>query len=231
MTGEDLRNARKRRGWTQEQAAKRLGMTQAYLSMLERGRRVLSRPATRRVLRKLDVPPTVLPLRQELNRPASPNDLLRGELAALGYPGFSYLRRGRGARHNPAQVLFTALNEPDLEMRVVEGLPWLAFVFADLDWDWLVRNVKLHDRQNRLGFTATLAKELAQKAGDQDRTENLSQRESLLQPCLLAREDTFCHDSLTEAERNWLRVHRAPEARTWNILSDLTVEHLTHATS
>lgn len=231
MTGEDLRNARKRRGWTQEQAAKRLGMTQAYLSMLERGRRVLSRPATRRVLRNLDVSPTALPLREELNHPTSPNDLLRGELAALGYPGFSYLHRHRGARHNPAQVLFTALNEPDLDMRVVEGLPWLAFTFADLDWDWLVRNVKLHDRQNRLGFAVTLAKELAQKAGDHDRTENLSQREILLQPSLLAREDTFCHDSLTEAERNWLRVHRPPEARTWNILSDLTVEHLTHATS
>lgn len=231
MTGEDLRNARKRRGWTQEQAAKTLGMTQAYLSMLEGGRRALSRQAMTRVLRKLDVPPTALPLRDELNRPASPNDLLRDELATLGYPGFSYLHRHRGARHNPAQVLFTALNESDLDMRVVEGLPWLAFTFAELNWDWLVRNAKLHDRQNRLGFSVTLARELAQRAGNQDRTESLSQKESLLQLSLLAREDTFCHDSLTKAERDWLRDHRTPEARRWNMLSDLNVEHLTHATS
>jgi hypothetical protein len=27
-------------------------------------------------------------------------------------------------------------------MTVVEGLPWLVFTFANLDWDWLVRNVK-----------------------------------------------------------------------------------------
>lgn len=231
MTGEDLRNARKRRGWTQEQAAKTLGMTQAYLSMLERGRRALSRQATTRVLRKLTVPPTAIPLWEDLNRSVSPNDLLRGELAALGYPGFSYLHRHRGARHNPAQVLFTALNEPDLDMRVVEGLPWLAFTFADLDWDWLVRNAKLHDRQNRLGFTVTLARELAQKAGDQVRTENLIERESLLHPSLLAKEDTFCHDSLTKAERDWLREHRTPEAGKWNMLSDLNVENLTHAAS
>ncbi len=121
MTGGDLRNARKRRGWTQEQAAKKLGMTQAYLSMLESGRRALSRPATARVLRRLDIPPTALPLREELNWSASPNDLLRGEFAALGYPGFSYLHRNRAVRHNPAQVLFTALNEPDLDMRVGTG--------------------------------------------------------------------------------------------------------------
>lgn len=231
MTGEDLRNARKRRGWTQDKTAKKLGMTQAYLSMLEGGRRALSRPAMTRVVRKLDVPPTALPLQDELNRPASPDDLLRGELAALGYPGFSYLHRLRGVRHNPAQVLFTALNEPDLDMRVVEGLPWLTFTFADLDWNWLVRNAKVHDRQNRLGFTVTLAKGLAQKAGDEGRTENLFEKESLLQQSLLTREDTFCHDSLTKAERDWLREHRTPEARKWNMLSDLSVEHLSHATS
>jgi hypothetical protein len=124
-----------------------------------------------------------------------------------------------------------ALREPDLDMRVVEGLPWLAFTFADLDWNWLVRNAKLHDRQNRLGFTVTLAKELAEEAGDQDRADNLSQKESLLQQSLLAREDTFCHDSLTKAERDWMREHRTPEARKWNMLSDLSVEYLTHVTS
>lgn len=231
MTGQDLRDARRRRGWTQEQTARKLGMTQAYVSMLERGRRVVSRSAVRRVLQKLDVPPTALPLREKPNRSASPNDFLRDELATLGYPGFAYLHRGRRVRHNPAEVLFTALDQSDLDLRVVEGLPWLALTFADLDWNWLVRNAKLHDRQNRLGFTVTLAKELARRVGDQIRVDNLSQKESLLQPSLLAKEDTYCHDSLTKVERDWLREHRPPEARKWNMLSDLSVEHLSHATS
>jgi len=50
-------------------------------------------------------------------------------------------------------------------------------------------------------------------------------------PSLLAKEDTYCHDSLTRVERDWLREHRAPEARKWNMLSDLGVERLSHATS
>lgn len=228
MTGEDLKTARMGKGWTQEQAAKKLGMTQAYLSMLESGRRALSPLAMARVLRKLDVPPTALPFREQPSRSGSPNDLLRQELAAFGYPGFSYLRRRR-PRHNPAQVLLSALGEPDLDMRVVEALPWLAFAFRDLDWDWLVSEAKLHDRQNRLGFTVTLAKELAEKAGDPGRREHLLRKEHLLEPSLLAREDTFCHDSMTKAERDWLRQHRTAEARKWNLLSDLKVEDLTHA--
>lgn len=229
MTGQDLRNARRRRGWTQHHAAQKLGMTQAYLSMLESGRRAISRSATRRVLRTLDVPPTTLPLPDQLQRPAAPNELLRDDLAALGYPGFAYLQHTRRMQRNPAQVLFTALNEPDLDMRVVEGLPWLAFTFTELAWDWLVKNAKLHDRQNRLGFTVALAKELARKAGDQSRADNLSQREGLLQESLLAKDGTYCHDSMTEAERDWLRQHRASDARKWNMLSDLNAEYLTHA--
>ena len=82
-----------------------------------------------------------------------------------------------------------------------------------------------------LRFTVTLAKELAQKAEDQGRSKSLSHNESLLQSSLLAKEDTYCHDSLTNAERDWLREHRTPEAQKWNILSDLNVEQLTHDTS
>ena len=41
MTGRDLRDARQRMGWTQEETAEKLGVTQAYLSMLESGRRAM----------------------------------------------------------------------------------------------------------------------------------------------------------------------------------------------
>jgi hypothetical protein len=69
------------------------------------------------------------------------------ELGALGYPGFSYLKRKMTL--NPAEALLDALNESDLDTRVAEGLPWLALTCGDMDWDWLLRNAKLRGRQNR----------------------------------------------------------------------------------
>ena len=149
------------------------------------------------------------------------------ELGALGYPGFSYHRARK--RHNPAEVLFTALNEPDLDARVAEGLPWLALAYLDMDWDWLVRNAKLHDRQNRLGFTASLARDVAEAKHDNRSAQELKQRAQALEGSRLAREDTFCHDSMTTAERAWLRQNRPPLAKHWNLLTDLKGEHLAYA--
>ena len=70
-------------------------------------------------------------------------------LAAFGYPGFSY-RKPR-QRLNPAEVLHRTLKSADLEARIVEALVWLAVRFADLDWDWIVRQANVEDLQNRLG--------------------------------------------------------------------------------
>src|SRR6266851_275827 len=41
MTGQDLRDARGKKGWSQAETAEKLGVTQAYLSMLENGRRLM----------------------------------------------------------------------------------------------------------------------------------------------------------------------------------------------
>ena len=151
---------------------------------------------------------------------------LKADLGALGYPGFSYLR-GKPTR-NPTQLLSYALNQPDLDARVVEALPWVTSTFEEMDWDWLVGNSKLHDRQNRLGFVVTLAKKFAERAGDAARAENLSRYEEILDRSRLAREDTLCHDSMTNAERRWLHDNRTPEARHWNILTDLNVDQLAY---
>jgi hypothetical protein len=151
---------------------------------------------------------------------------MKSDLGALGYPGFSYLR-GRPKR-NPAQLLFNALNQPDLDARVVEALPWLTCTFVDMDWDWLVTNAKLHDRQNRLGFVAELAGEFAKRAGDHERSKRLAGYQLSLSRSRLMREDTLCHDSMTNAERKWLRQNRPPEAKRWNLLTDLDVRHLAY---
>jgi hypothetical protein len=155
------------------------------------------------------------------------SDALRTELAGLGYAGFAHLRAR--ARRNPAEVLLKALNEPDLDARVAEGLPWLVLRYAEMDWDWLVRNAKLSDRQNRLGFTTTLAFQLASKAGEPHRSRKLKEYAEVLDRSRLVREDTFCHDSLTEAERKWLRANRSTEAAHWNLLTDMKAENLPHA--
>ena len=231
MNGEELREARLRRGWTQQQAAARLGITQAYLSMAEHGRRVLPTVLARKAVEVLHASPTALPLREGWVSPASDSDKLRSELAGLGYPGFAHVR-GR-VRHNPAEVLLNALNQSELDTRVVEGLPWLAFTYADLDWDWAVQNAKLRDLQNRLGFVTTLASRLgtsqsSSESTDEPRSRRLKEYSAVLDRSRLAKEDTLCHDSLTETERKWLRANRPADAAHWNLLTDVKVENLPH---
>jgi transcriptional regulator with XRE-family HTH domain len=229
MDGNVLKQARKEKNWTQEKAALALGVTQAYLSMLEKEHRPLSEGFVRKALKVLNLPPTALPLRSE---PAVTSASFHkydfgAELGALGYPGFTYLRARR--RQNPAQVLFDALNRPDLDSRVAEGLPWLALTYVDMDWGWLVRNAKLRDRQNRLGFAVSLASEVAQNKNDPQRANRLRQYVAVLENSRLAREDTFCHDSMTRAERSWVRDQRSPTAAHWNLLTDMKREQLAYA--
>ena len=229
MTGDRLREARRARGWTQVELGAQLGVTQAYVSMAEKGRRELPYSLARRAAELLKAPATTLPLREEVLETGGEGERLAGErlageLAALGYPGFSHLRHR--ARRNPADVLLRALKERDLDTRVVEGLPWLAAKYADLDWDWTVRNAKMLDLQNRLGFVATLARRLAEAGGAESGARKLRECGGVLERSRLAREDTLCRESLTVAERKWLRESRSEEARHWNLLTDMRVENL-----
>jgi transcriptional regulator with XRE-family HTH domain len=226
MTGTDLKAARHQANWTQEEAALKLGLTQAYLSMVESGRRAVSAYLRLRALEVFDLPPTSLPLESEGTLLLGEGEL-KSNLGALGYPGFGYLR-GK-PKHNPVQLLFYSLNQSDLDVRVVEAFPWLAYTYVDMDWNWLVDNVKRHTRQNRLGFVLTLAGELATRSGDTTRFGKLNFYQKVLDRSRLVMEDTLCHDSMTKAERKWLEHHRSPEARHWNLLTDLEVKNLAYA--
>src|SRR5437016_3879375 len=99
MNGQDLREARRKRGWTQVETAEKLGVTQAYLSMLERGRRPLPYDLARLAVETLHAPPTALPLREQAFVAPAQSDKLSLQLAALGYPGFAHLRAK--AQRNP----------------------------------------------------------------------------------------------------------------------------------
>jgi hypothetical protein len=84
-----------------------------------------------------------------------------------------------------------------------------------------VREAKVHDLQNRLGFVVSLARGLAHHAGDQRKMKSLADLERTLERSRLAREDTLCRASMPEAERHWLTEHRPEEARRWNLLTEL----------
>lgn len=223
MTGLQLKQARQTAGWTQQQAAARLRITQAYLSLMEKGRRSVRPELAARAVSVLKAPPTVLPLQRE-EVPSVPVPDLKMLLGALGYPKFSHLRHSR--KWNPAEVLLLALNQPDLDSRVVEALPWLVFRFPDLDWSWLIPQAKAHDRQNRLGYVVHLAGEAAKQLSAPGPSPILEAVEAGLERSRLAHEDTLCQDSMPGAERKRLRQKRPASAEHWNLLTDLTVDHL-----
>lgn len=230
MNGELLLQGRKRKGWSQEQAAPRLGVSQPYLSLLERGVRRAPPALARKAATVYGLTPAALPFDKGWDsvRPADENELA-SELASLGYPGLSYLKPRRGKKKNPAEVLLRALSAGDLDSRLVEALPWVLWKFPDMDWEWLTAAAKVHDLQNKLGYLTAVARGLAEQSGEADKAAQLRLYEAALERSRLAREGTLCHDSLTEAERRWLRRHRTAEARRWRLLTDLAVEHLNHA--
>ena len=225
VTGDELKNARKASAWTQVQAAARLGVTQAYLSMVERGERAVSSELASKAVEVFEVPATALPLTEYKTR-ARDAGFFQSMLGSLGYPGFAYLRSS--VRLNPVELLMEALDSDDLDSRVTEALAWLPLAYPHLNWDWLTANAKLRDRQNRLGFVVELARQAAEREGSSQLEAELANRVAKLEPSRLVKEDTLCRESMTRAERAWLRDHRPKSAEHWNLLTDLTVEQLDH---
>lgn len=225
MNGSDLKTARTTSNWTQAEAASRLGVTQAYLSMLERGSRPVSDDLVPTVLRVFALPPTARPL-QAVKGVAPGDEFFKSSLGELGYPGFAYLKSRRLL--NPAELLLLALDSEELDARVTEALPWLPFHFPNLDWAWLVSESKLKDRQNRLAYVTLLASDVAQSRGEVKLAEALRSHVAGLERSRLANEDTLAKRSLSQAERKWLRSRRSPDAAHWNLLTDLKAEDLQH---
>ncbi len=224
MRPEEFRSARRNRGWTQTQAAARLGMTQAYLNYLENGKRRLTPLLVRRAATVYGLPPEVLPVDDAFVPSETEDQRLTEMLATLGYPGFSYLRT-HAVKKNPSEVLLTALAQKSLDARVAEALPWVAMKYAQPD-PWLVENARRFNLQNKLGFVVTLARRLAEKQSNDVRSRELSRLENALDDSRLAKEDVFYRPLRTESEGDWLRKNRTEEAAHWNLLTDMRLEHL-----
>jgi transcriptional regulator with XRE-family HTH domain len=231
MRPNTLRLARKKRGWTETDAAQRLAVSQSYLAMLEGGQRRVTPPLARKFKAVYGLSPTSLPT-PDLFKPRAHvnNQEFAKALSALGFPGFAYLKT-RVRERNPAEVLVEGLKQDSLEPRLVEALPWLVMNYWDMDKGWLVRNAKLNDLQNRLGFVVTLAKLVsAMSAGvNAERNRALEELEETLEESRLVREDTFLKKVNTDVEREWLRQNRSEEAKHWNLLTNWRPEHFRYA--
>jgi len=224
MKAEELKAERVRRGWSQEDVARRLGVSQPYVGMLEQGKRPVTAALARKLTSACRFSPALLPPSTDGPRQASAQQL-QVDLASLGYPGYAYLRR-RAARKNPGDVLLEALAQNDLEPRLVEALPWLLVEYWEMDTTWLVARAKTLDLQNRLGFVASLARRVSEKSQEAARTRVLSELEAKLERSRLAREDDFMRPARNDVERQWLMQNRPDEARHWNLVTDLRPEHL-----
>ena len=217
-------------GWTQVNLAKRLGVTQAYLSLMESGKRRVRPRLARRLTHLLNLPPTMLPVTKTFvweDRPT--NEWVEAQLARLGYPGYAYRKRPGAMRH-PAEVLLAGLAFKELEPRLVEALPWLLLRHDGLDLERLVADAKTRDLQNRLGFMVALARQVAERRKEfERRLPQLRQCEAALEPSRLAREETFGQGHPQERLREWLRSEQSEAAKHWNLLTDLKTEHLPYA--
>ena len=201
-----LQQWRKRNHLTQVDAATLLGVSQPYLSLLEKGVRPLTPELTAR-----------MKVARRDNRPAAA-DLFRAQLSSLGYPGFAHVTPSR-RKPSPDAWLLSVLAQPDADARVVDALPWLVRQYASqMDFRWLVRQAKLQDLQNRLGF-------VLQVAGPQETWRAVGE----LERARLLQEATLCWDAMPAATREWMRTHRTPLAQHWNVLTRLQPEDVRDA--
>jgi hypothetical protein len=74
-----------------------------------------------------------------------------------------------------------------------------------------------------------MARQVAEKEKASELAAQFADRVVTLERSRLAREDTLCRESMTQAERKWLRKHQTKAAAHWNLLTDLTAEQLDHA--
>jgi transcriptional regulator with XRE-family HTH domain len=230
MTPHEFKAARLKNGLVQAQVAESLGVSQAYVNMLENGKRRVTPWLTRRVSTLYGLSPETLPVSEEF-APAQTDDQHLAELLAkLGYPGFAYMRT-RVLKKNPAEVLLSALGQDKLEARVAEALPWVAMHYGHHTSNWLVEQARKFNLQNRLGFVVSLALQVTERVPSRGnpRVQSLRELRSKLDESRLVKEDVFYRPPRTEGEKQWLVRNRSLEAVHWNLLTDLKPEQLQYA--
>ena len=214
---------------SQVELAEALGVSQAYVSQLECGRRPVSRKLAAKLASLPDVrrmPATVFP--EDLSSLDHVDLDFAADLGALGYPGFA---AAEGATpRNPAAVIVSILKRRQVAPAVMAAIPWVLVRFPEINTDWLVAQARLNNLQNRLGFLTDLAYEAAEARTRDGRFEEthlvkLEAMRGQLEESRLAKEDTLARP-LTGAERQFFEEHRSETARHWNLLTGVTKDTL-----
>ncbi len=198
---------RKRNRLTQVDAATLLGVSQTYLSLLEKG----LRPVTPELRSRLSASVVAR------DRGGVSEDRLRADLSALGYPGFTHIAATRGLVR-PDVLMVSVLAMPDADARIVEALPWVVRECSDrMNFAWLVRQAKLRNLQNRVGFVLQLA---------EGTSVGVAKAVAELERARLLQEDTLCWDSMRPKTRSVLRERRSELAAHWNVVTMLRTEEM-----
>ena len=225
MIGAEVRLARKRKRWSQKELARALGVTQAYVCQLESGTRAVPHGLTVKLAALLAGSAAWLPARRlGASKVGDSRESLSDDLAGLGHPLFLHRRKGAAMR-GPSEVLIRTVDSlAHADAAIVAALPWILLSFDEIEVDYLVREAKLNDLQNRLGFLVAVARTIAEREAEfQSRARPLALLEQRLERSRLAAEDTFGGPAVSEPMRAWLREHRSDLARHWNLLTDLQV--------
>jgi transcriptional regulator with XRE-family HTH domain len=226
MKPHEIKAARLKKCLGQAEAAARLGVSQAYVNQLEKGKRRLTSELIRRLVAVYGLPAEFLPLAEEFSLKQLDPEHLAQALGKIGYPGFAYLR-SRVARKNPCEVLLTALGQDVLEARIAEALPWVALQCVPVGSDWLAEQARRFNLQNRLGFVVDLVLRITE-GNPRHNTKFASLRDlrTRLEESRLAKEDSFYRRPRTDSEREWLLQNRSADAQHWNLLTDMRPEHI-----
>ena len=84
MTGQRLREARKLKAWNQQEAALRLGVSQTYLSLLEKGKRRVPEKLAVKAVRVYGLSEAMLPVTSAPDQAPVADE---GKLASFRTPG------------------------------------------------------------------------------------------------------------------------------------------------
>ena len=142
-----------------------------------------------------------------LSRTGVPPARAPAQLSALGYPGFAHVPPAQ-PRSDASTFLLSILVQPDADARLAEALPWL------------LRQAKLRNLQNRVGF-------VLEAAGVESPELFADMRE--LECARLLQESTLGWDSMPAATRQWIRVNRPPLAEHRNGLTTLQTNEVEDA--
>jgi len=135
--------------------------------------------------------------------------------------------RSRSTDASGNRTEINRLRPYQIEERIVSGKLGGQGLFK-LSKDAYPLQAKLNNLQNRLGFVASLAKQVSKRptSTSEGRERALEELGNLLEESRLVREDTFVKRVNTDVEREWLRKNRSEEAKHWNLLTNWRPEHL-----